>query len=173
MAKLLEHEIDGIQEYDNPPPGWLMATLYASVVFGLWYGVVYPSFWFWPGTSGWSSSGQYTAQMQQAEKDYAHVRAAEASATLQPDDAAVVALGEKIFGVRCQACHGSKGEGRVGPSFQDDVWLYGGTDEDILTSVRGGRPKGMPPWGKQLKADEIVAVASFVRKLNNGALGKP
>lgn len=170
MAKLLDHEIDGIQEYDNPAPPWLMFILYSSIVFGIGYAIYYPSFWFWPGISGWSSGGQYTAQMEDAEKRYAGMKAAVVEVALTPDDSTVIALGEKQFKARCAPCHGSTGEGKVGPSFLDDKWLYGGADNDIVTSVREGRPKGMPPWGKVLKPEELTAVASYVRRINNEAL---
>lgn len=171
MAKLLDHEIDGINEYDNPAPGWLMLLLYANIVFAIGYAIYYPSLPYWQGISGWTSSGQYDAQMQEAEKAYAHLQKSSSETALKPDDATVIALGEKMFKARCAPCHGAAGEGKVGPSFIDDTWLYGGTDQDILTSVSDGRPKGMPPWKKALKPEELVAVASFVRKLNTEALG--
>lgn len=170
MAELLDHEIDGIQEYDNPPPGWLMALLYATIVFAIGYVIYYPSFWFWPGISGWSSTGQYNTQMEEAEKAYAHLKKEVADIQLTPDDSEVLALGEKHYKSRCAPCHGEEGEGRIGPSFKDEVWLYGDTDTDIFVSVKDGRPKGMPPWGKVLKPEELMAVASFVRKMNNDAI---
>lgn len=169
MAKLLDHEIDGINEYDNPPPGWLMALLYATIVFSIGYVIYYPSFWFWPGLSGWSSVAQYDTQMTEAEKAYAHLRKAVSDVQLTPDDGEAIALGEKQYKARCAACHGDAGEGRVGPSFTDDVWLYGDTDTDIYTSVKAGRPKGMPPWGKILKPEELMAVSSYVRKIHSDA----
>lgn len=169
MAELIDHVVDGISELDNPPPPWLMAILYATIVFGIGYAIYYPSLWFWPGLSGWSSTGQYLAQMEQAEKDYAHFRSAAPEVALS-EDAAVLAVGAKQYKARCAACHGDKGEGRVGPSFIDDVWLYGNTDADLVVSIKDGRPKGMPPWGKVLKPEEQIAVASFVRKMNTDAL---
>lgn len=165
MAKVMEHEADGIQEYDNPPPGWLMLVLYGTVIFGIGYAIYYPSFWFWPGLSGWTSSGQYQAQMEEAEKAYGHLKKEVAEVTLQLNDPAALALGQKQYKARCAPCHGDAGEGRVGPSLVDDVWLYGDTDTDLVVSIRDGRPKGMPPWGKVLKPDEVLAVASFVRTL--------
>ncbi len=33
--KLLDHEYDGIQEYDNPIPLWLTLILVASIIFSI------------------------------------------------------------------------------------------------------------------------------------------
>jgi cytochrome c oxidase cbb3-type subunit 3 len=170
MAELIDHA-DGIQEFDNPPPGWLMLIFYGTILFGIGYAIYYPSWPFWPGTSGWSSTAQYTAQMEQAEEQYAHLQTAAPQVALAPDDANVVALGEKTYAARCAPCHGAAGEGKIGPSMVDDTWLYGGTDADIVTSISDGRPKGMPPWKKVLKPEELVGVASFVRKINRDAVG--
>ena len=35
------HELDGIKEYDNPMPGWLMAIWWGSLVFSAAYLVFY------------------------------------------------------------------------------------------------------------------------------------
>ena len=169
MAKLLDHEIDGINEYDNPPPKWLMMVLYASIVFGIGYAIYYPSLGFWPGISGWSSTSQYTAEMAVADKQYAAFRKDPSEVALTPDDTAVLAIGEKVYTARCAPCHGEKAEGKIGPSMLDDTWLYGGTDADIVKSISNGRPKGMPAWKKVLKPDELQAVASYIRKLHNDA----
>ena len=50
MADKLGHSFDGIEEYDNPIPGWLMWLFYATITFAAGYLVLYPGFW--PGTTG-------------------------------------------------------------------------------------------------------------------------
>lgn len=170
MAELLDHDFDGIQELDNPAPPWLMGILYASIVFAIGYCLYYPSFWFWPGLSGWSSSDQYHQQMDVAKTTYAEFETKPTNVALKPDDEAVIEVGKTVFATRCMPCHGKDGEGKIGPSFLDAEWRYGSEDADIVESVAKGRPKGMPPWGKTLKAEEVEAVSSYVRRLNNEAL---
>ena len=34
---LLQHDADGIQEYDNPSPPWLIYLFYATIVFAFGY----------------------------------------------------------------------------------------------------------------------------------------
>ncbi len=167
MAKLLDHEIDGIQEYDNPTPGWLAALFIVSIIYSLGYVIYYPSFWFWPGTSGWSSTGQYEQQMAEAEVKYAEFQVQAVAIELHPEDPEVIALGTTLYRSNCAACHGLQGEGRVGPSFTDGEWIYGESDADLVASIRDGRPKGMPPWGQAMSNEDLAAVASFVRHLAN------
>lgn len=166
MAELLDHNIDGIQEYDNPPPPWIMGIFYLSIVVGIGYAVYYPSFWFWPGLSQWSSAQQYEQQVAREEAYYAQHAPPKKKVVLLPDDIAVVTSGAEIFKGKCAACHGLKGEGKVGPSLIDQTWLYDGSDEGLVESVRDGRPKGMPAWGKLLKEEELLEVTSYVRTLS-------
>ena len=47
--QLLDHQYDGIQEYDNPCPGWWHAIFWVTVLFS----VVYFLF-FHVGNNGWT-----------------------------------------------------------------------------------------------------------------------
>ena len=41
--RLLDHEYDGIREFDNPTPGWWVWLFVASVIFAVFYFVYYHS----------------------------------------------------------------------------------------------------------------------------------
>ena len=172
MAELLDHEVDGIQEYDNPPPAWLVWLFNLSILFAAYYVVVYPSTWFWHGTNQWSSGGQYQDQMEAAQAHYgplmeaARERAVEAVAQLVEDEAAL-AGGQQVFALRCAPCHGENAEGKIGPSLIDDTWLYGSEPKDVIQSISEGRPKGMPPWANQLSTDELNNVAAYVLSIRS------
>lgn len=173
MAKLLDHEYDGIQEYDNPVPGWLGALFAITIVFGIGYAIYFPAFPGHKGLSGWSSGGQYNKQMEVEEERYAPLRAEaekkalEALASLTSDQATVTA-GKEIFMLRCSPCHGENAEGRVGPSLVDAEWIYGGDAKSVLTSVREGRPKGMPKWKTEMSSDDIQKVVAYVLSISEG-----
>jgi cytochrome c oxidase cbb3-type subunit 3 len=170
MAKLLDHEYDGIQEYDNPIPTWLGALFVITIVWGIGYALYYPSFPHFQGISGWSSDKQYNEQVEVEETRYAPIRkeaekkALEALASLSSDQA-TVAAGQKVFSFHCAPCHGDNAEGKVGPSLADDVWVYGSEPKDILTSIRDGRPKGMPKWKTKLNQEEVKDVTVYVMSL--------
>jgi cytochrome c oxidase cbb3-type subunit III len=86
-----------------------------------------------------------------------------------------VAAGKKIFGDNCRACHGSVGEGGVGPNLTDEYWLHGGGIKNVFKTIKYGVPeKGMIAWQAQLKPQQIQQVASYIISLkgSNPANGK-
>lgn len=151
---------DGITELDNDIPAWLAYLLYGTIVFAFGYCVIFPSFWFWGGTSGWSS----TQGQDQAPKRKTAVTVQADLATLARDEKHVTA-GVQIFAVHCATCHGESAEGKIGPSLTDADWKYGGKPEEIVTSISTGRPGGMPAWGNVLKPEELTDVAAYVYSL--------
>jgi cbb3-type cytochrome c oxidase subunit III len=91
---------------------------------------------------------------------------------------AAIAQGASIFHTagNCYACHGSKGEGVVGPSLTDAQWIHGdGSYDMIVATVTKGIPKEeakggvpMPPKGGSTITDEQVkAVAAYVWSLSH------
>jgi mono/diheme cytochrome c family protein len=90
---------------------------------------------------------------------------------------AMVARGDTVFHGpgNCYACHGSKGEGLVGPSLIDAEWVHSkGTVEEIAAQVAKGIPKEqsksgipMPPkGGSTISEDDVKAVAAYVHSLS-------
>lgn len=75
--------------------------------------------------------------------------------------AAFVALGKQVFLQNCAGCHGQDAGGKVGPRL---VGTPHSTSE-IRNFVTHGIPPKMPPFGERLKADDIAAVAAYVRSL--------
>jgi mono/diheme cytochrome c family protein len=90
---------------------------------------------------------------------------------------AMIARGDTVFhgAGNCYACHGSKGEGLVGPSLIDAEWIHSkGTVEEIAAQVAKGIPKAeaksgipMPPkGGSTISDDDVKAVAAYVHSLS-------
>ena len=90
---------------------------------------------------------------------------------------AMIARGDTVFHGpgNCYACHGSKGEGLVGPSLIDAEWVHSkGTVEEIAAQVAKGIPKEqsksgipMPPkGGSTMSDDDVKAVAAYVHSLS-------
>jgi mono/diheme cytochrome c family protein len=90
----------------------------------------------------------------------------------------LIAQGDKIFHGpgNCYACHGSNGEGLVGPSLTDAEWIHSkGTLEEIAAQVTHGVTKEesksgipMPPkGGGTLSDDDVKAVAAYVYSLSH------
>jgi cytochrome c oxidase cbb3-type subunit III len=67
----------------------------------------------------------------------------------------------------CVGCHGNGGGGS-GPALMDDKWIYGSEIENIVATVREGRPNGMPSFRGKIPEDQIWQIAGYVRSMSGG-----
>lgn len=98
-----------------------------------------------------------------------------AARRLNPN-AAAAARGAVIYGEQCSSCHGATGGGDRGigaPSLRDDVWLYGGSREEIRRQIDLGRGGVMPTWQNTLNPGTIRALAFYVHELGGGEADAP
>mgnify|MGYP001344809065 CR=1 FL=1 len=162
------HELDGIKEYDNPMPGWLMAIWWGSIVFSAAYLIFYAlSFGEGSLESEYRADTQSALSATQAYFDANPLVPPSAAQLLAgARDPEVVDAGHARFTRSCASCHGPDAQGLIGPNLTDDRWLHGGSVDQIFQSVAKGWPaKGMPPWGRAMKPEELAAVVSFVRSI--------
>ena len=168
--RLTDHSYDGIQEYDNPMPRWWVLSFWATIVFSILYYLV-------PGLGlGKGRTAEY-------DTDMAAFRAAHPANTGGGNPATLLAAAQKpaevgkgriLFVGKCAACHALDGGGNIGPNLADDAWLHGGTIDSIYATVNSGvLAKGMPAWGKLLKADELEEVVAYVWTLHGTTPAKP
>lgn len=78
-------------------------------------------------------------------------------------DREAILLGKKAFMSNCSACHGKDAKGGIGLNLTDAEWKYGGTDRDIYTTISGGRPGGMPPFGALFQEKDIWRIIAYLR----------
>jgi cytochrome c oxidase cbb3-type subunit III len=64
----------------------------------------------------------------------------------------------------CKSCHGD-GQGGIGPSFLDGWWLYGPEMISITSSIRDGRPHGMPAFKDKMTSEQIWQLAGYVQTI--------
>ena len=95
MVDKIGHSVDGIEEYDNPVPRWLMIFLYGTIIFSVGYLVIYPGFW--AGTSGWTQAQMYEEEMAAAEKKYASIKNKPVNTAALVGDAGAIDEGKTIF----------------------------------------------------------------------------
>jgi cytochrome c oxidase cbb3-type subunit 3 len=162
------HELDGIKEYDNPMPGWLMAIWWGSLIFSAAYLIFY-ALSFGEGTMEAEYRGQTQTALAEVQTYFDAnplVPPSPAELLAGVKDPAVVQAGAARFAKTCASCHGEKAQGLIGPNLTDDRWIHGGSVEQIFQTVAKGWPaKGMPPWGRVLKPEELSALVSYVRSL--------
>ena len=84
-------------------------------------------------------------------------------------DNQVAAKGKTIFSANCAVCHGADGKGNQllgAPNLTDDIWLFGGTQSDIIETVSKGRTGHMPPHKQFLGEAKVHLLAAYVYSLS-------
>lgn len=163
-SNLIEHNYDGIQEFDNPLPRWWVYLFYATIVFAVLYLLNVPGI------------GVGKGRIADYEADVAAFKAAhkqedtgatpEQLAALAADPS-VVGEGKALFATNCVSCHRADGGGLIGPNLTDDAWIHGGTLPEIhKTITEGVLAKGMTNWGKILKPAQVNALTAYVASLH-------
>ncbi len=159
---LMDHQYDGIQEYDNPMPRWWVWIYWGTFWFSLAYLFHY---WVGNGVSLQESYDQEVATVNaERAKEALKQTVSEDSLSQMMADAGTIEKGAEVFQSKCVACHLEKGQGSIGPNLTDSHWINGkGTLMDIYQVVsEGSTAKGMPAWNRQLKPEELRAVVAFV-----------
>ncbi len=163
--QLLDHEYDGIQEYDNPLPLWWKAIFWGSIVFAPLY-IVF--FHFGPGVL---PNDRYDDVMtafyeKQAEELLALGEITDTSLDGLKMSDSMMSTAKKVFSARCATCHGVFAEGGIGPNLCDEYWLHGNRLTEIYNTIVYGVPeKGMLAWKKQLPPGQLMAMAAYVGTL--------
>lgn len=159
------HAYDGIEEYDNPLPGWWKWLFVASIVFAPFYLMYYHG-----GAPGRTLDDAYNVAMAaNVQLQFAEI------GELKADGETVVkfmpkenwvSFGKSVFKTHCVQCHGASGEGKVGPNLTDDVYKNVKTIDDIpMVIIKGAGNGAMPKWSNRLNENEIVMVSAYVATL--------
>lgn len=167
--ELLDHDADGIREFDNDLPRWWLYGFYFTIAFAALYLVNYhvlprPLF----GHAGMVA--EYQAELEAASREAAaRPHAARSHVTLAAlTDPQSLEKGRAIFEGPdnvCFSCHRKDLGGLVGPNLTDDHWLHGCSIDDVVKSITTGYPlKGMLPFGvgKPLTEEQVLQVGSYV-----------
>ncbi len=162
---IMDHEYDGIREYDNPTPGWWHLIFMATVLFA---GIYIPVYHFSDMTVSIQESWR-ESQVAEFKRIFGKV------GDLQPDEATIVrmmndetmlAVAQSTFVGNCAVCHGKDGSGINGVNLTDNSYKNVKKLEDVLTTITKGANLGaMPGWEQRLSQNERIIVAAYVAKL--------
>lgn len=85
-----------------------------------------------------------------------------------------LALGQKIFKIKCYSCHGRYGQGGLGPNLIDKYWKYVDKEEDINKLITEGK-KGtmMMSYKNFLTPKEIDEVVLYIKAMNGRKVKNP
>ncbi len=182
------HVWDNIQELNNPLPRWWLWLFYLTILWSVIYMIVMPAV---PLISSYTKGLLGSSQREQAltaynadvekRSEFGSQLIAASFEDINSDPKLLefaLANGHSAFGDNCAPCHGSGAIGSKGyPNLQDDIWLWGGTIEDIHYSINYGiraehdetRFNEMPAYGRDeiFSSEEIDDVASYAFRLSN------
>jgi len=188
------HEWDGIRELDNPLPRWWLWVMWATVAFSVAYWILMPA---WPGLHGYTHGLMHNSARANVARQMGELQAMRGAQAVKLKNASLeqiekdpdlqsyaLALGGSIFGDNCATCHGAGGTGGKGyPNLRDDVWLWGGSLEQIQHTitygVRTGEPGAattqMPAFGRDqmLNDGQINDLTEYVVALSHRPASKP
>lgn len=166
---LTNHSYDGIQEYDNPLPGWWKFLFWVSILFAFPY-----MLYMHVGIEGRSIYDQYDSHMASIfEIRFAKIGQLSADRkTIMKyvnDEPDWLAVGKVVYQTNCAGCHGTDGGGLVGPNLTDDYWKYVRNVEDIAGVIENGAANGaMPAWKNRLShPNQVVLTAAYIASLRN------
>lgn len=171
--RLMDHEYDGIREYDNPTPGWWHVIFISSVIFAIFYA----AFWHaspmaWTVQEAWQSD-----QVAEYKRIFGKI------GTLNPDmdtiqrmrsDSKMLAIARGMFEGNCAACHAKDGGGINGVNLTDNFYKNIKVLPDLFQTITNGANAGaMPPWGNRLGQNERVILAAYVANLRGTSPASP
>jgi cytochrome c oxidase cbb3-type subunit 3 len=180
--ELLDHDADGIREFDNDLPRWWLYGFYVTIAFAVVYFVNYhmlPT----PLVGAKTVAEEYEADMAAHAPPGPAGEGATASGPAAAGldggggpvpilaaltDEQSLAAGRKIYDSDthpCRACHREDLGGLIGPDLTDDQWLHGCTPGALVQSIRVGYlTQGMLPYGggPALSDAELLQVASYI-----------
>ncbi|MEQ9616745.1 MAG: cbb3-type cytochrome c oxidase N-terminal domain-containing protein [Phycisphaerales bacterium] len=165
---LLDHSYDGIEEFDNPTPGWWHLIFFASFVFSLLYVPLYHFGGSMPSVYD-NYERSVTAYYETLFADVGDLDRDEASLLEimhAPEFETFDPVARSVFIAKCAACHGSDASGGTGPNLTDDVYLNIKDLEDIADVIANGANNGvMPAWEGRLHPNQIALLAAYVANL--------
>jgi cytochrome c oxidase cbb3-type subunit 3 len=173
---------DNLRELKNPAPTWWMIGFWASIIWWIGYGILFPM---WPTASGYTKGILNWSQMKEYDQGVEQVQAVRSEfedriADMTPDQIMAdrgltqytLASAKVLFGDNCSGCHGSGGQGNPGfPVLADDDWLYGGTVAKLTETLQMGRKGSMPAHKDMLSEGDVDTLANWVVELSEGKKG--
>lgn len=171
--EVLAHSYDGIQEYDNPTPGWWHIIFWICIIWGIAYAVI------WHLTPLIPTH----AERHDATRDAAIEKQFAALMTIDDDlekvrivmgDENWLAQGASVFAGTCTLCHGQEGEGLIGVNLTDNYYKNLTDLTGMIDVVTNGAANGAMPANKNLlDENEIALVVGYVASLRGKNLEGP
>ena len=169
---LLDHNYDGIEEFNYPLPDWWVATFVGGIVFAIFY------IYYYQVAGGLSLREEYNRDMQKLSVVKAEQEKILANFDTKKYEAwkETVSLSDyskEIYEENCLSCHEEGGKGDIGPNLTDRHWknLKEVNPRSVFMFIKNGNEdNGMPAWGEIISQEELYAATAYVLSVRNKML---
>jgi cytochrome c oxidase cbb3-type subunit 3 len=170
-ADLVGHKWDGdLEEWNKPAPKWWLYLYFITIAWGIGFLLAMPGLGNFPGLLGWSSTGQYDAEIASANDRFGPIYEKFAAMPFEElaADPEAQKLGASLYASYCTTCHGSDARGAKGfPNLADDDWIWGNSEAQLIQTINSGRTGVMPTLSAALGGDAgIDNMVTYVRSLS-------
>ncbi len=163
-AELLNHEADGIREYDNPMPFWWSAIFRGTFFFSFAY-VLYYMIGVGPGHAQ-EYDDEVGSFFQEQAARLGDLKPTSGTMGALLEDPKMMQAAAGLFATNCAVCHAKDGGGGTGPNLCDDAYINVKQMTDLYGVISNGVvAKGMPAWDKRFGEAQRVLLASYVAHL--------
>jgi len=164
---LLDHNYDGIEEFNYPLPSWWVWTFIGGFIFLVFY------LYFYHVAGAPSLRDEYFAQMKKVNATIEEQRKLTGNFNREEYNAWAAApdaleQGKTVFEDNCMSCHAEGGTGDIGPNLTDGYWLNlkEVNHSTLYTFIRkGNEEKGMPSWQDMLSKEELFGAITYIMSL--------
>lgn len=166
---LLNHNYDGIEEFNYPLPKWWVWTFNGGIIFALAY------IYFYNAAGGPSLRDEYNKEVVKLEKVLEEQRKLTGNFSVsdyqkwsEGEDAQKMAAA--VYDENCLSCHEEQGKGDIGPNLTDSHWLNlkKVTPTSLYAFIRvGNEDNGMPAWQDTLEKEELYAVVKYIMTIKD------
>ena len=166
------HAYDGIEEFDNPMPGWWKMAFWGTI----WFSVLYAPIVYSPLIGGSVHEGYERDKIANIKLQFAEIGELQAdgdNVLRFINEPSWLSVGKAVYKSNCVSCHGPDAYGLIGPNLADDAFKHIKNLDDVVDVIANGRANGsMPAWKNRMSVNELVMVSAYVASLRGTADGK-
>ncbi|GEA51625.1 hypothetical protein VIN01S_24290 [Vibrio inusitatus NBRC 102082] len=168
---------DGVKENDAPIPSIVFFGYLIFFIGAFVYLILFPGIASWKGVLNWTGeSDSVNGHIKNLDHEIAQMLKTPTNIplTVLAKNSDLINAGKSLFKDNCAACHTVSATGQFNyPNLTDQDWLYGGNDQNIISSITHGRHGMMPAWKPQLTEPQISELTDYVINIKTEKKSNP
>ncbi len=161
-----------LSEGSYPAPMWWFWMILIALVVSVVYLMLYPGLGSFSGMLKWSQGGRLDQSLIHYDEKFAQMRSniVQRSITELQNDTTIMNTAQRIFIQNCAVCHGPNGEGQADafPNLHDADWQWGGSESEIMQTIKHGRKAAMIGWQNIIGEEGVTQLINFIKTLASG-----